>query len=73
VEDGLEGLIHVSELQQDVSAAALLHPRDVVQPGDTVRTRVLNVDGENRRIGLSMRLDVGSPRVSTVGMEVEVS
>lgn len=51
VEDGLEGLIHVSELAEgDVS-----HPRDVVNVGDVVRTLIINVDSERRRMGLSLR------------------
>jgi small subunit ribosomal protein S1 len=51
VEDGLEGLIHVSELAD----GNFVHPRDVVQEGDIVRARVLNIDSERRRMGLSMR------------------
>jgi len=51
VEDGLEGLIHVSELAE----GNFIHPRNVVQEGDIVRARILNVDGERRRMGLSMR------------------
>jgi small subunit ribosomal protein S1 len=51
VEEGLEGLIHVSELAE----GNFLHPRNVVQEGDVVTARVLNIDGERRRMGLSMR------------------
>jgi small subunit ribosomal protein S1 len=51
VEEGLEGLIHVSELaDHDVS-----HPRDVVRVGDTVKAQVISVDGERHRLGLSLR------------------
>jgi small subunit ribosomal protein S1 len=55
VEEGLEGLIHVSELSPD----KVDHPRDVVSEGDLVKVRVLNVDTERRRIGLSLR-DIAS-------------
>ena len=49
--DGLEGLIHVSELAE----GNFLHPRNVVCEGQCVRVRVLNIDGANRRLGLSLR------------------
>lgn len=51
VEDGLEGLIHVSELAE----GNFLHPRNVVHEGERVRVRVLNIDGQSRRLGLSLR------------------
>ena len=51
VEDGLEGLVHVSELAE----GNLLHPRDAIQEGDAVTCRVLNIDSQQRRMGLSLR------------------
>ncbi len=51
VEEGLEGLIHVSELAE----GNFLHPRNVVREGEKVRARVLNIDGRARRLGLSLR------------------
>ncbi len=51
LEEGVEGLVHISELAE----GQFLHPRNVVQEGDVVRVRVLNVDPDNHRIGLSMR------------------
>ncbi len=51
VEDGLEGLIHVSELAE----GHFLHPRNVVREGETVHARILNIDGHARRLGLSLR------------------
>jgi len=51
LEDGLEGLIHVSELAE----GNFMHPRNVVCEGQTVRVRVLNVDAAHRRLGLSLR------------------
>jgi small subunit ribosomal protein S1 len=51
VEEGLEGLVHVSELAD----GTFLHPRNVVREGDRVRARVLNVDVGKRRLGLSLR------------------
>jgi len=51
VEEGLEGLIHISELAE----GNFLHPHDVVREGDVVTARVLNIDSERRRMGLSLR------------------
>ncbi|NLX11486.1 MAG: S1 RNA-binding domain-containing protein [Chloroflexi bacterium] len=51
VEEGLEGLIHVSELAE----GHFLHPRNVVRENDVVRARILNIDGRARRLGLSLR------------------
>ncbi len=52
VEDGLEGLIHFSELAE----GHFLHPRNVVEEGDIVQARILSIDGKARRLGLSLRL-----------------
>ena len=51
IEEGIEGLIHVSELAE----GSFLHPRNVVHEGDRVRVRVLNIDAANQRLGLSLR------------------
>lgn len=52
IEEGLEGLIHVSELAE----GHFLHPRNVVKEGQTVEARILSIDGQARRLGLSLRL-----------------
>ena len=51
VADGLEGLIHISELADERVA----QPADVVTVGDAVRVRVVGVDDERRRLSLSIR------------------
>ena len=51
LEDGVEALIHVSELAE----GHFLHPRNVVHEGERVRARVVNVDRANRRLALSLR------------------
>jgi small subunit ribosomal protein S1 len=51
LEDGLEGLIHVSELAD----GNFLHPRSVVIEGQRVRVRIVSIDGTGRRLGLSLR------------------
>jgi small subunit ribosomal protein S1 len=51
VDEGLEGLIHVSELAE----GNFLHPRNVVEEGERVRVCILNIDSCNHRLGLSLR------------------
>ncbi|MFW6082714.1 MAG: 30S ribosomal protein S1, partial [Chloroflexota bacterium] len=50
VEDGLEGLVHVSEL----GANDECDPRDVLQVGDEVSVKVLSIDGSRHRMGLRL-------------------
>jgi len=51
LEDGVEGLVHVSEL----SDRRVRHPNEVVTEGDKVTLRVIRVEPEKRRIGLSLK------------------
>ena len=51
LEEGVDGLIHISQL----SDRRVEKPDDVVQVGETVRAKVLKVEPEERRIGLSIR------------------
>ncbi|MCU0503730.1 MAG: S1 RNA-binding domain-containing protein [Anaerolineae bacterium] len=48
---GVEGLLHVSEMA-DIRPD---HPQSLVAPGDLLLLRVLRVEPERRRIGLSLR------------------
>ena len=54
LEANLEGLLHISELAD----YKVEDPEDIVQVGETIEVRVLRVDTEERKIGLSRRLDV---------------
>ncbi|MDE3088562.1 MAG: S1 RNA-binding domain-containing protein [Chloroflexota bacterium] len=51
VADGVEGLVHVSEL----AGGNLQHPRDVVQEGQAVHVRVIDIDPSQQRLRLSLR------------------
>jgi small subunit ribosomal protein S1 len=51
LEEGLEGLVHVSELAE----GNFMHPRNVVREGDVIKVRVLTIDPRNHRMGLSLR------------------
>lgn len=48
---GIDGLVHISQL----SHQHIEKPSDVVQEGQTVRVKVLNVDRDNERISLSIK------------------
>jgi len=56
LDEDLEGLIHVSE----ISEQRISHPKEAVKEGETVTLRIIKIDPERRRIGLSMR-KVDSP------------
>jgi small subunit ribosomal protein S1 len=49
--DGLEGLIHISEL----APHRIADPGDAVQVGNKVRVKVVAIDSERRRLSLSIR------------------
>ncbi len=51
LEDGLEGLLHISELSDD----KVENPEDFVKVGDELEVKILRVDTEERKIGLSKR------------------
>src|SRR6201998_1585570 len=53
---GVEGLIHISELADH----HVENPRDVVNQGDEVNVKVIEIDPERRRLSLSLkRVEVG--------------
>nr|VFJ97189.1 MAG: small subunit ribosomal protein S1 [Candidatus Kentron sp. H]VFJ97534.1 MAG: small subunit ribosomal protein S1 [Candidatus Kentron sp. H]VFK03204.1 MAG: small subunit ribosomal protein S1 [Candidatus Kentron sp. H] len=52
IEDGVEGLVHVSEMDWTNKN---IHPTKVVQAGDRVDVMVLDVDEERRRISLGIK------------------
>jgi len=53
----IEGLIHVSELSDN----RISHPKDAVQEGQTYTLRIVKIEPDKRRIGLSLK-EVGSAR-----------
>jgi len=53
LEEGLDGLIHMSEMMVSSSAP---RPCDVVHEGQRIQVRVLHVDASRQRLGLSMRI-----------------
>ena len=51
LEDGLEGLLHISELADH----KIEKPQDIVNVGDELEVKILRVDTDSRKIGLSLR------------------
>jgi len=51
VRDGLEGLIHISEL----SHQRVAHPGDVVHEGQELKLKIISLDSERHRLGLSLK------------------
>jgi small subunit ribosomal protein S1 len=51
VRDGLEGLIHISEL----SHQRVGHPSEVVHEGQTLKLKIISLDSERHRLGLSLK------------------
>ncbi len=51
LDDGIEGLVHISELSQNFVS----HPHEVVKEGQRVQARIINIDPERKRMGLSIK------------------
>jgi small subunit ribosomal protein S1 len=49
--NGADGLVHLSELSWE----RIQHPREILEVGQEVKVKVINIDRDKKRIGLSMR------------------
>lgn len=58
IEEGIEGLVHVSEMDWTNKN---VHPSKIVQVGEEVDVMILDVDEERRRISLGMKQCVANP------------
>ena len=54
--EGVEGLVHISELAHH----HVENPREVVEPGGTVKVKILEVDSDRRRLSLSVKRVAGN-------------
>ena len=52
LEDGVEGLIHISEMSWNKK---IKHPNKLLNPGQEVKAKVLEVDVENKKISLGLK------------------
>ena len=60
--NGADGLVHLSELSWD----HIEHPREVLEVGQEIKVKVINVDKDKKRIGLSVRALQADPWRSRV-------
>jgi len=60
--DGADGLVHLSE----VSWERIKHPKDVLSIGEEVETKIISIDREQKRIGLSIRQTQDNPWLDKV-------
>ena len=51
LEDGLEGLIHISELED----RRIAHPKEVIKEGDELTLKIISIDPQRQRLGLSLK------------------
>src|SRR5512132_1102442 len=49
--EGVEGLVHISELAHH----HVENPREILEPGQDVRVKILEIDSERRRLSLSVK------------------
>jgi small subunit ribosomal protein S1 len=66
--DDMEGLIHVSELSEQ----RIAHPKEVVHEGNVLTLRIIKIDPERRRIGLSLR-KVDSPAYADLDWKIALA
>ena len=51
LEDSIEGLIHVTE----ISGSEISHPQEVVSEGDLLDVKILRIESDRKRLGLSIK------------------
>ncbi len=51
LDDRIEGLIHISE----ISDRNIVHPKDVLSEGQDVQVRIIHIDPDRKRMGLSLK------------------
>src|SRR5690606_3467692 len=54
---GADGLVHMSEISWD----RVVNPNEVLKVGEEVKVKIISIDRERRRIGLSIRQLLGDP------------
>ena len=68
ISEDLEGLIHLSEISEE----HIGHPKEVLKEGEVVTLRIIKIDPEKRRIGLSLR-KVDSPAYADLDWKIALA
>ena len=66
IQDGVEGLVHVTEMSDDYN----IQPEDFVKVGETVKVRILGVDGAKVKLSMKEKMDL---KEMVEGIQVEAS
>ena len=66
IDDSIEGLIHISEL----SDARIAHPKEVIKEGEAHTLRIIRIDSQKRRMGLSLKR-VADPQYADIDWREE--
>ncbi len=66
IDDEIEGLIHISELSDD----RITHPKEIVKEGETHTLRIIRIDSQKRRMGLSLKR-VADPQYADIDWREE--
>ncbi len=67
--NGADGLVHLSELSWD----HVNHPSEVLEVGQEVKVKVISIDTDRKRIGLSIRRLKDDPWEDQVGKLTKVN
>ena len=59
VDTGIEGLIHISELAE----RRVAHPKEAVGEGDVYPLRIIRIESDKRRLGLSLKQALPEPEI----------
>lgn len=65
-DDAVEGLIHISELAD----RRITHPREIVAEGDEFDLRIIRIDIDRRRMGLSLKQALPEPEENEFDWEI---
>jgi len=66
IQEGVEGLVHVTEMSDDYN----IQPEDFVKVGETVKVRILGVDGAKVKLSMKEKMDL---KEMVEGIQVEAS
>lgn len=66
IDDSIEGLVHVSELSDE----RIAHPKEVVKEGEAHTLRIIRIDSQKRRMGLSLKR-VADPQYADIDWREE--
>jgi small subunit ribosomal protein S1 len=66
IDDSIEGLVHISELSDE----RIAHPKEVVKEGEAHTLRIIRIDSQKRRMGLSLKR-VADPQYADIDWREE--